>query len=757
VFDPPPVEDPDTIPNKPLLTAAYKAKKEQFSKSFSVGDFSFSAVERDTSIHDDFSRSVPSNLIASDDRIEFRPSRLASDKIKAMPTPLEGDDENPCEALQEVQTDGTPRRKKQGVGLGSRLLKEAIIFKENSLNDSSSLVHPDDADDSVISDHMSTSKDVSKSKDVTLHSEENTIDLSTTLDSETTEKDLGVVIMSSSSPERMSWWKTNGRRFVEAQFDPALESEKKVLTKSLIAHNLSTTETKKISQDGLYSSTNNETVDVTPKKKDDVVSTAEGSLSEKRRKAAEARERALKIRNEGQSSTNPGSQGERTVVEDSTPTNFKQAMASLQNRVDASVSKEPVKSSPTGNARAMEWAHAASATPEQNERNEDEAPKITSDRLDWWGKNGKRLVKEKLEMAQIAGEESPKSEPLKSEPPSIEQSDKAETQTQNYETSLTESTPEAHKMGSDPLSRRELLAEKRRQIIEMRMALKTGKTANADETKTALCTEDGAPRGVTDFAYSESNEDEEERRRKARVLEAQRIAERTRQSRENRLAREAVLAEATQQVAHSTDLGEDTGNTAKGVPPSILSPMIREADRLSGFICRYENKLETVCRTLLTVASEDPEKKEAIVAAKELPLAEMHSFIVQQDWYKSQSSAVSAGQPCLMFSKSQSGQSFIDSQVVAKEMASEKGKKSDDQVYAITTVAKAFMQMDGPVQGDVCRFLAHIGRTEGGLKKDAMVANWKEIARLSGDAQSQRISDTVDELISFCLDSHMIK
>ena len=165
VFDPPSVDDPDAIPNKPLLSAAYKAKKEQFSKSFCIGDFAFSAVEKDTSIHDDFSRSVPSNLIAIDAGIEFRPSRVASDKIKAMPTPLEDDDEKPCEALKEVQTDVTPRRKKkQGVGLGSRLLQEAITFKENSLNDSSSLVPPDDADDNVKADPMSPSKEVSKSQ-----------------------------------------------------------------------------------------------------------------------------------------------------------------------------------------------------------------------------------------------------------------------------------------------------------------------------------------------------------------------------------------------------------------------------------------------------------------------------------------------------------------------------------------------------------------------------------------------------------------
>ena len=270
----------------------------------------------------------------------------------------------------------------------------------------------------------------------------------------------------------MSWWKTNGKRFVEAQFDPALESEKKVLTKSLVVHNLSTTETKKMTQDALYSSASNETVDVTPEKEDAVVSTAGGSLSEKRRKAVEARERALKIRNEGRPSTNSGNQGERTVVEDSTPTNFKQAMASLQNRVDASVSKEPVKSSPTGNTRAMEWAQAASTTPEQHVRNEEEAPKSTSDRLDWWRKNGKRLVKEKLEMTQKTGEESPKSEPLKSQPPSIEQSEKEETKAENDEASRTETIPEAHETGHEPLSRREQLAEKRRQILEMRMALK---------------------------------------------------------------------------------------------------------------------------------------------------------------------------------------------------------------------------------------------------------------------------------------------
>jgi len=170
--------------------------------------------------------------------------------------------------------------------------------------------------------------------------------------------------------------------------------------------------------------------------------------------------------------------------------------------------------------------------------------------------------------------------------------------------------------------------------------------------------------------------------------------------------------------------------------------MIRETERLSGFIRRYEKKLETVCKSLLTSASEMGEEKE-VLAAKQLALPEMLDFIVEQDWYKAHSSDTrSAGLPHLMFSKTRNGN---------------RGE-CDGKAYTITATGKTFLQMDGgPMQSDVCRFLTYLDHMEVGFTRDAMLGQWKEIARLSGDIQSQRVCDKLDQLISFCLDSRMIE
>merc|ERR1712025_1519766 len=80
--------------------------------------------------------------------------------------------------------------------------------------------------------------------------------------------------------------------------------------------------------------------------------------------------------------------------------------------------------------------------------------------------------------------------------------------------------------------------------------------------------------------------------------------------------------------AHSRD------PTRRNVNP--MFPMIRETDRLSGFIRRYEKKLEKVCKSLLTLASVTADEKE-VLAARELDLPEMLDFVVHQDWYKSHS------------------------------------------------------------------------------------------------------------------------
>jgi hypothetical protein len=173
-----------------------------------------------------------------------------------------------------------------------------------------------------------------------------------------------------------------------------------------------------------------------------------------------------------------------------------------------------------------------------------------------------------------------------------------------------------------------------------------------------------------------------------------------------------------------------------------IFPMIRETDRLAGFIRRYEKKLERVCKSLLTLASVTGEKKE-VLAARQLDLPQMLDFVVKQDWYKAHSTdSKSAGVPHFIFSKMKSGN---------------EDNPINDNRYTITGTGKLFLQIDGPVQSDVSRFLLYLNRIEEGLTRDDMLGQWREMTRISADEQSQRVCDKLDKLISFCLDSQMIK
>jgi hypothetical protein len=170
--------------------------------------------------------------------------------------------------------------------------------------------------------------------------------------------------------------------------------------------------------------------------------------------------------------------------------------------------------------------------------------------------------------------------------------------------------------------------------------------------------------------------------------------------------------------------------------------MIRETDRLSGFIRRYEKKLETVCKSLLTLASVTGDEQE-VLAARQLDLPEMLEYVVQQDWYKAHSTdSKSTGTPHFVFAKSKNGK---------------QDDSGSDNGYSITATGRSFLEVDGPVPSDVSRFLTYLSCIEEGLSRDAMSKQWEEIAELSGDEQSRRVCDKLDKLISFCLDSNMIK
>lgn len=196
--------------------------------------------------------------------------------------------------------------------------------------------------------------------------------------------------------------------------------------------------------------------------------------------------------------------------------------------------------------------------------------------------------------------------------------------------------------------------------------------------------------------------------------------------------------------AHSSTFSRSTFSRSTFSPEhrNPIFPMIRETDRLAGFIRRYEKKLEMVCKSLLTLASVTGDKKE-VLAARQLNLPQMLDFVVKQDWYKAHSTdSKSAGVPHFIFSKMKSGK--------------EDNPISDNR-YTITGTGKLFLQIDGPVQSDLSRFLLYLNRIEEGLTRDDMLEQWREMSRISGDEQSQRVCDKLDKLISFCLDSQMIK
>mmetsp|Transcript_10547 Transcript_10547/g.12042 ORF Transcript_10547/g.12042 Transcript_10547/m.12042 type:complete len:553 (+) Transcript_10547:657-2315(+) len=234
-------------------------------------------------------------------------------------------------------------------------------------------------------------------------------------------------------------------------------------------------------------------------------------------------------------------------------------------------------------------------------------------------------------------------------------------------------------------------------------------------------------------------------------------------SQEKNITEDSVL----RQVSSKGGIRPEEYSTRK----SMLSEnLIREMDRLSGFIRRYENKLETVCKSLLTSAStvvvvdEEENEVSAAVAAKELSLPEMFGFIIEQDWYKAHSLGTrSGGLPRLMFSKACTTETTMNDTTEKRDNeGGSDGIEFDDNshslyTYSVTRTGKSFLQINGPIQADVVRFLAYLENTKVGLTKDVMLVQWKDIARMSGDIQSRRVCDNLNEVISFCLDFRMIE
>jgi hypothetical protein len=189
--------------------------------------------------------------------------------------------------------------------------------------------------------------------------------------------------------------------------------------------------------------------------------------------------------------------------------------------------------------------------------------------------------------------------------------------------------------------------------------------------------------------------------------------------------------------------------------------MIREVDRLSGFIRRYESKLEVVCKSLLRSSSSvvfHGEERQV----SELSLQEMFNFIIDQDWYKAHFlGTISAGFPRLFISgtRSVTRNSVLLTENNTKEIDGvESDAANNDVSYTVTKIGRTFLKIDAPVQGDVGRFLSYLANAIEGRTRNTILGYWKETAtKLSRDTQSTRVCYKLNEIIAFCLDSQMIE
>jgi hypothetical protein len=557
------------------------------------------------------------------------------------------------------------------------------------------------------------------------------------------------VVGSVISGDRLAFWKKNGKRLVNEKLGiPASEhSEEHLPDKPFIGRDaLVNVELSKDARN----------VAVVPDSSSSI-------LTEKRRKAAEARERALLIRSGNRKATPPA--------------DFDQEGAeNVNGTANATDELGRTPSTELENQSAVKRENAPSSSPSSKE---EEEPELSPDRLLWWRKNGKRLVTEKL---------SPHSHGILYVPANggsvPEEDSDGVDQLANHQLQSTAASSEASST-NETMSRREILAEKRRQIVEARRGQKEGSLkdspiANSKDRTTKAGELVGTPDSSTNIL---------EEKKKKRLAESKRLAEKTARAREARLAREAALNEQTRQVElkglmlsekleneESSPPTEDlipTSQTIQGgekhpekqaspppfeTQPSLLPNMVKEVERLSGFIIRYERKLEATCKSVLSVAQKH-EENASVKRAGNLPLPGMYTFITEQTWFKEHTSA--SFSPPIMLSKRNVDTPTSRLTVPAeKKSMNEVGAESGDaeeKLYIISSLGEGFIKVDGPMVADVGRFLTSLVRFKDGLSKPTMKQNWTDIARLSGDSQSERIHEKLDDIMAFCLNSRFIE
>lgn len=397
-------------------------------------------------------------------------------------------------------------------------------------------------------------------------------------------------------------------------------------------------------------------------------------------------------------------------------------------------------------------------------------------RLEWWRQNGKRLVDEKREQTphgDMSEIEKNSVDQTRIQPPSI-----------GHNKTTIKQEPVLRQKSKLPMP--STLEEKRRKASEARaraLATRGGirrhtnnliaptERAQAEEREHVGVAQSGY-KGVGSGmmpSYSESSEvtsrnaavlySPVDLTKEARLAEAQRLAAKSSRARAARLAREAELAAGTRKVKERGELmvldQEDfpqveTGEASGGLShiaaasptsdqPSLVSQMVREADRLTGFISRYERKLETVCKSLLAIAQQY-EDDEGMGEARNLPLGAMYDFVSKRSWFRK-------------YSNNETNPSFSLGNRKSGKSASALTESSLESALKVTPAGMTFLAMDGPIEADVGRFLRSFGAFEGNPTLLGVKQHWIEVARLSGDAQSHRIKEGLENMVSFCLET----
>mmetsp|Transcript_39432 Transcript_39432/g.95413 ORF Transcript_39432/g.95413 Transcript_39432/m.95413 type:complete len:2402 (+) Transcript_39432:184-7389(+) len=405
----------------------------------------------------------------------------------------------------------------------------------------------------------------------------------------------------------------------------------------------------------------------------------------------------------------------------------------------------------------------------------------SADRLLSWRTNGKRMVAEKLQASvskASARDVEDKSEETLESREILKETDK-------FALSKAATPGKTESIINEKKSRKEILAAKRKQIVESRRAkwgLKGDKSADSKEKSKP---KDATSLGDMTSRLGPSSDHE---KMKQRMAESKRLAEKTAKAREARLAREAELHKYTEQVKQKgrilnaklekqsfaeADETSSSPNIQKGTQVSgnggthkepsegsLLPHMVMEVERLSSFISRYEKKLETTCKSILSVAQKTG-KTADLKRVMNLGLPDMYNYVTDQSWFKELASD-SFSRPLSVSKRGK--EDIIESHLVAFDNpddyvavgSARPGDSARLKMYTLSNLGKQFIKIDGPGVGDTGRFLSSLASSEG-LSKQQIMERWSDISRLSGDSQSDRICKNIEDIMSFCSSAGFIE